>query len=181
MRSIELLDSDDKDTYFTEEENEDKRVLSYDSGVNSSINDDDDDDKSTLEEMMDLLPPKRVPADRKKVQRIKRGLLKRIIIDIQAIISMTLSLPILIVLVLLAIYKTTKTHVLDVLYHKTERSQDILENALPDEDITQDETYYAEKWGYISEKHEVVTEDGYIIIIYRLYRKGCKPSGMISV
>ncbi|PHZ14919.1 alpha/beta-hydrolase [Rhizopus microsporus ATCC 52813] len=67
---------------------------------------------------------------------------------------------------------------LDVLYHKTERPQDILENTLPDEVITQDETYYAEKWGYISEKHEVVTEDGYIIIMYRLYRKGCKPSGM---
>ncbi|RCH81022.1 hypothetical protein CU098_004643 [Rhizopus stolonifer] len=53
----------------------------------------------------------------------------------------------------------------------------MFEQLIPDEMITADETYYAKKWGYESEKHELVTEDGYIIVMYRIYKKGTNPKG----
>lgn len=167
---------------FTEEEKEHQRSLSYDSGLNSSIEDDNEEDKkSTLDEFIELLPPKSESTEqKKKIKRIERSLIERLIIDIRAILSTLLSLPILVILVLFAIYHTTKSQILDLLYFRTKRPQDVFENIIPDEVITKDETYYAKKWGYESERHEVITEDGYIIIMYRIYKKGSNPRGKLD-
>ncbi|KAG0780631.1 hypothetical protein G6F22_009979 [Rhizopus arrhizus] len=127
-------------------------------------------------EFIELLPPKSESTEqKKKIKRIERSLIERLIIDIRAILSTLLSLPILVILVLFAIYHTTKSQILDLLYFRTKRPQDVFENIIPDEVITKDETYYAKKWGYESERHEVITEDGYIIIMYRIYKKGSNP------
>ncbi|CAO3611835.1 unnamed protein product [Cunninghamella blakesleeana] len=35
------------------------------------------------------------------------------------------------------------------------------------EDITQDETYYAKRWGYDCQQYEIITKDGYVLKMYR--------------
>ncbi|GAA5802632.1 hypothetical protein HPULCUR_008105 [Helicostylum pulchrum] len=52
------------------------------------------------------------------------------------------------------------------------RPQLAKEQFVPDELLTQDETYYASRWGYTSQLHKVVTEDGYILTMYRIFKKG---------
>ncbi|KAI8378752.1 Alpha/Beta hydrolase protein [Choanephora cucurbitarum] len=130
-------------------------------------------DSQTLEP-----PPKipyRVPKEQRQIQRIKRNVVQRCLLDVQVILSTLLSIPFLIVLVILAVYQTTKSYLLDVLYYKAVRPQAEEDALLPDEVLTNDEAYYADRWGYENELHEVVTEDGHILKLYHLYKKGAPP------
>ncbi|KAI9254040.1 Alpha/Beta hydrolase protein [Sporodiniella umbellata] len=118
-----------------------------------------------------------IPPDKKNVKRIKRGIIQKLAINTKAAISTVLSLPILIVLITLAVYNTVKVLFFDFFFIKTKRPQEIYEKPIPDEMITSNEAYYANKWGYESEKHEVITEDGYIIVMHRIYKKSTNPRG----
>ena len=135
-------------------------------------------DSQTLEP-----PPKipyRVPKEQRQIQRIKRNVVQRCLLNVQVILSTLLSIPFLIVLVILAVYQTTKSYLLDVLYYKTVRPQAEEDAILPDEVLTNDEAYYADRWGYENELHEVVTEDGHILKLYHLYKKGAPPQGKVN-
>ncbi|KAI8367761.1 Alpha/Beta hydrolase protein [Blakeslea trispora] len=118
-----------------------------------------------------------IPKDRKQIQRIKRNVVQRCLLNGQVILSTLLSLPFLAVLTSLALYQHTKSYLLDTFYYKTVRPQAEEDAILPDELLSNDETYYADRWGYHSELHEVVTEDGHILKLYHLYKKEASFQG----
>ncbi|KAI7899403.1 Alpha/Beta hydrolase protein [Cokeromyces recurvatus] len=118
----------------------------------------------------DLKLPKRITINKKRIKRIKRSTNQRIIMFVHSLLSTMLSLSVLLVFVIIAIYKTSKTLLFDTFIYKNLRPhEDLLE--VPDELLTQDETYYADRWGYTSEMHQVVTKDGYVLNMYRIYKK----------
>ncbi|RCI05822.1 hypothetical protein CU098_013566, partial [Rhizopus stolonifer] len=128
----------------------------------------------TLVDRKDLMPRR---VNEKEIKRIERNLLQRLDLHVRAFLSMLLSIPFLVVLVVLAVYQTTKMYLLDLYYYKTTRPQESQESLIPDEVLTNDETYYTNRWGYESEMHEVETQDGHILKVYRIYKKGSNPEG----
>lgn len=121
-----------------------------------------------------LRVPHRIPLHQRNITRIKRSVLQKTMLTVKSAISALLSFPLLFFFVTMAVYTTGKQHFLD----KRKRIQEADENDMPDELLTQDETYYAERWGYTSEMHEVATQDGYILKMYRIYKKGSVPRGI---
>ncbi|KAF7725199.1 hypothetical protein EC973_000365 [Apophysomyces ossiformis] len=55
------------------------------------------------------------------------------------------------------------------------------EENIHDEEITTDETYYPKRYGYDCQVHRVLTEDGYILIMYRIGKKGSYQQGKRAV
>ncbi|KAI8340343.1 Alpha/Beta hydrolase protein [Chlamydoabsidia padenii] len=80
------------------------------------------------------------------------------------IMSFCLTLPILAMFNLIAWLNTTRRRL------KQGAHQQQLETNV-EEDITQDETYYASRWGYHCQQHTVITQDGYQLNLYRFSRK----------
>ncbi|KAI7894384.1 Alpha/Beta hydrolase protein [Mucor mucedo] len=109
----------------------------------------------------------------KEVQRSKKTAYQEFILISRNIISFILSAPILLILLSIATFKTAKVHLLE----KTKRIQEDQEALKPDELLIQDETYYADRWGYKSEMHQVLTQDGYVLQMYRISKKGSNPQG----
>jgi hypothetical protein len=66
-------------------------------------------------------------------------------------------------------------------FHRNKRPQDKQKNAKPHESLTNDQFYYAETWGYKCDAHEVLTEDGYLLVMYRLSKQGDDPKGQFSI
>lgn len=122
----------------------------------------------------DRVPPSQNP--KINIKRIKRTWLQHTILFTRNVLSIVLSAPILIILLSIATFKTAKTHLIDTYYRRKVRPQHAKEQFVPDELLTQDETYYASRWGYTSQLHKVVTEDGYILTMYRIFKKG-SPAG----
>ncbi|KAI8344495.1 Alpha/Beta hydrolase protein [Chlamydoabsidia padenii] len=85
-------------------------------------------------------------------------------------LSFCLTLPFLAALTLVALLNTAKRH-FDLKQPTTSHQQRLQENQA-DEDITQDETYYAQRWGYNCQSHKTITEDGHILQMYRFGPKG---------
>lgn len=173
----------EKDSYFKEVLVEDTRDKSRnyrrpsffleDEQSSSGISSDGEVNLEKEKEHQKPKSPHRIPLNQRNVVRIKRNVAQKLILAIKSVISILLSFPILLFFVTMAIYTTGKQHLLD----KKKRIQDADEMDIPDEMLTQDETYYAERWGYTSEMHEVVTQDGYILKMYRIYKKGSTPKG----
>lgn len=109
----------------------------------------------------------------KKVKRVKKSVYQEFIIISRNILSISLSAPILLFLLSIATFKTIKVHLLD----KNKRPQEDQELLKPVELLTQDETYYADRWGYKSEMHQVLTQDGYVLKMFRIFKKGSNPQG----
>jgi hypothetical protein len=143
--------------------------------TSSPVNDSTDD----LLEILHKRAPNRIPIDMKKVQRIKRNRIQRILLRVRFTMSVVLSLPILLLLLSMATFQTAKAHLLDLYLFRKKRPQDHEEIEIPDELLTRDETYYADRWGYTSEMHEVLTQDGYILKMYRIFKKGSLPQGRV--
>lgn len=122
--------------------------------------------------------PYRIPPDLIKVKRIKRPMSQHLMLTARSLASIILSAPILLYFVTIATYRTAKTHVLDTYYYKKKRAQDNEEEITVKELLTQNEIYYANQWGYTSEMHQAVTEDGYILSMYRISKKGTNPQGI---
>jgi hypothetical protein len=121
--------------------------------------------------------PHRISLQQRNVQRIKRSLWQKTVLYARSIISILLSAPILATFLAIATWRTGKAYILDSYYYKKTRPQDFLEHPIPDELLVPDETYYAGRWGYTSEMHEVLTQDGYILRMYRIFKKGTNPQG----
>ncbi|KAI8987910.1 Alpha/Beta hydrolase protein [Mycotypha africana] len=104
------------------------------------------------------------------VKRIQRRLVDKFLLTMRSFISSLLSLPILALLVSVAIYKTTVLHLQssgDQRHHSMDEKKEAL-----DELLSQDETYYIRRWGYACDTHQVLTPDGYILKMHRIYKKG---------
>lgn len=125
--------------------------------------------------------PKKIPLHMKKIKRIKRNKVQRIVLQAYNTVSILLSLPILLILLSMAVFQTAKTHILDSYLFRKKRPQDHKEFGVPDEQLIPDETYYANRWGYKSEMHEVLTQDGYILTMYRIFKKGSLPHGIVII
>jgi hypothetical protein len=83
-------------------------------------------------------------------------------------LSLCLTLPILTFFTLIALLNTAKRHF--DLKHSTSSNninQRRLQEMKVDEKITRDETYYAKRWGYDCQEHTAITEDGFILKMYR--------------
>jgi hypothetical protein len=130
-----------------------------------------------LFETLHKKPPNRVAAHMRKVKRVKRNRIQRVLLQVRFAMSIVFSLPILLLLLSMATFQTAKTYLLDSCLFRKKRPQDHEELDAPDELLTQDETYYADRWGYTSEMHEVLTQDGYILTMYRIFKKGSLPQG----
>lgn len=128
-------------------------------------------EKETIIEKIEQKEPGRV--NFKPVKRIHRSLYQAFTIISRDILSIILSAPILLILLSIATFKTAKVHLLD----KTKRPQQDQESFKPDELLIQDETYYANRWGYTSEMHQVLTQDGYVLKMFRIFKKGSDPKG----
>lgn len=112
------------------------------------------------------------------IKRVKRTWIQHTLIYLKTIISVLLSAPILLILLTIATIQTATTELIDTYYYKKKRPQENQESLIPNEFISADETYYASRWGYKSEPHQVVTEDGYILTMYRISKKANKgPRG----
>ncbi|KAK4519785.1 Glycerol-3-phosphate/dihydroxyacetone phosphate acyltransferase [Mucor velutinosus] len=174
----------EKDSYFKEifvedalleAENYRRSSLSEDEQSSTGMSSDGEllEEPEPPAEEMPLKAPHRIPLHQRNVTRIKRSVLQKFMLAVKSVISALLSFPILFFFVTMAVYTTGKQQLLD----KQKRIQESDEDDMPDELLTQDETYYAERWGYTSEMHEVVTQDGYILKMYRINKKGSIPRG----
>lgn len=144
--------------------------LSY---TNSS--DEEEEDTTQL-----LRKPHRIPHDQINVKKVKRSMTDSLMLNASKLASIILSAPVLCILVTIAAYKTGKTQLLDTYYYKKKRVQDSQERPKPKELLTQDEIYYASMYGYESEMHQVATDDGYILKMYRIFKKGTNPHGTLK-
>ncbi|KAI9483474.1 MAG: Alpha/Beta hydrolase protein [Benjaminiella poitrasii] len=134
-------------------------------------------EENLMDAISDKLPERIIPFEKKKIRRIKRRMHQKLILSARTILSTALSLSVLLFFVSIAIYKTGKSLLLDTYIYRKTRQEELDEPDMPDELFTQDETYYADRWGYTSEMHEVITKDGYILKMYRIYKKGSHPQG----
>lgn len=123
------------------------------------------------------MAPHRIPPQQRNVKRIPRTLWQKTNLHMRAILSLLLSLPILATFLSIAVWRTGKAYILDAYYYKKKRPQDCFEVPIHDELLVPDETYYADRWGYTSEMHEVLTQDGYILKMYRIFKKRTNPQG----
>ncbi|ORX49181.1 alpha/beta-hydrolase [Hesseltinella vesiculosa] len=92
-------------------------------------------------------------------------------------LSFCLTIPVLTVFTTIALFDTAKRR--HNLRHEAdawteERLQQ--EHRNPGEQITQDDTYYAQRWGYQCHTHQAITKDGHILKMYRFGAKN-KPMG----
>jgi hypothetical protein len=110
-------------------------------------------------------PAKRIPRTFMQAQKLRCA----------NALTWILSSPLLLCLLSIALIKTIKIYIQDRI--ENNRLHDNEANSQPDELVTNNEIYYAEKWGYQSERHHVVTKDGYILCIYRLSKKGADSKG----
>ncbi|KAI8880438.1 alpha/beta-hydrolase [Backusella circina FSU 941] len=115
----------------------------------------------------------------RNVQRIKRSFSEYLKLKISKIVSITITTPFLIYFVTLAIAHNLHTQFMNFFY-QNKRPQDKLKNTKPHELLTNDQFYYAETWGYKCDAHEVHTEDGYLLVMYRLSKKGGDPKVLIG-
>ncbi|KAI8098739.1 Alpha/Beta hydrolase protein [Halteromyces radiatus] len=94
---------------------------------------------------------------------------KRYLIDFRMdMISFCLTYPIVAFFTLIALLNTARMRLIN------SHQQQHLDHLSLDEEITQDEMYYAERWGYGCQQHQVITRDGYILKMYRFYPQGQK-------
>lgn len=108
----------------------------------------------------------------KEVKRTKKTAYQAFALISRDIISFLLSAPILLILLSIATFKTARAQL-----SETKRAQEDQELLKPNELLMQDETYYADRWGYKSEMHQVLTQDGYVLKMYRISKKGSNPQG----
>lgn len=93
-----------------------------------------------------------------------------------AILSFCLTMPILIIFTLIALVDTAKRRrwwgaLKQRDSNQTPLHQQNLQHLKIDEEITQNELYYAKRWGYDCQQHKVITQDGYILTLYRFAQK----------
>jgi hypothetical protein len=96
-------------------------------------------------------------------------------------LSLCLTLPILTFFTLIALLNTAKRHF--DLKHSTNSNninQRRLQEMKVDEEITRDETYYAKRWGYNCQEHRAITEDGFILKMYRFYSNHAGPANGVN-
>jgi hypothetical protein len=110
-------------------------------------------------------PTKRIPRTFMQTQKLRCA----------NALALILSSPLLLCLLTIALIKTIKIYLQDLIENNRPHDNEV--NSQPDELVTNSEIYYAEKWGYKSERHHVVTKDGYILSMYRLSKKSADPKG----
>ncbi|KAI9029937.1 Alpha/Beta hydrolase protein [Phycomyces nitens] len=106
---------------------------------------------------------------KRPLRRIKRSPIERIEIMSRTALSLVISCPVLLVLLIISLYKTIHRQY----FIESTRNEPQDE---PKEDITSDEAYYSSRWGYDCTAHKVVTKDGYILSMYRITKKGVNPT-----
>ncbi|KAG0164611.1 hypothetical protein DFQ30_009707 [Apophysomyces sp. BC1015] len=98
-----------------------------------------------------------------------RGFVERMVLSLQAFISNLLICFIMSVLAIIALVTTwRRAYTMDI--HRTACKQD--EKKILEEKVSADETYYAKRYGYDCQIHRVVTEDGHVLVIYRISKQG---------
>ncbi|CAO3597669.1 unnamed protein product [Absidia cylindrospora] len=93
---------------------------------------------------------------------------------IMEIVSFSLTLPILTVFTMIALLDTAKRRWWDLKRHDSNQNpmdRQHLQDLNLDEEIAQDEFYYARRWGYDCHQYNVTTQDGYILKMYRFAQK----------
>lgn len=120
-----------------------------------------------------LLPSGHYPKDKSPPSPSWKSYLKELGMDA---LSLCLTLPILTIFTLIALLNTAKRHF--DLKHSTSNSihQRRLQEMKVDEEITRDETYYAKRWGYDCQEHKAITEDGFILKMYRFSPQHAGPT-----
>lgn len=110
------------------------------------------------------------------VSRIKRSYLESLTLFIHKVVSTVLSWSILLLITTIAFYQTRYNTNHDSARRHIEDDQHD-----PQEEITQDESYYARRWGYTSESYEIVTSDGYVLRMHRVTKKRQQSSATESI
>ena len=97
-------------------------------------------------------------------KRIDRSTFQRARLKLEEALSTVLYLTILSVICTIAFVQTAQRSLAD-------RARVVDEGNIPDEEVVPDDRYYIRRWGYQVRTYEVITEDGYILVLYRIITK----------